>query len=154
MTPVFFVVCRSKPKLFLCRLVRLRRHDSARSRRFGFFRLFRLLGLFVSAYLTFGHCASPCNACAVKGAVTALLPLLGGPAGDTCEQPGTGHDHHRPLCTGAPAYLRRERSTWRYSDSTRSRAHGVRRRNLRLDATLGSCWKQRIGISCPSSSQP
>ena len=36
-----------------------------------------------------------------------------------------------------------------YSDSTCSRAHGVRRRNLRLDVILGSWVKQRISIFRP-----
>ena len=35
-----------------------------------------------------------------------------------------------------------------------ARAHGVRRRNFRLEAMLGSCVKQRIGISRPKSGQP
>ena len=42
----------------------------------------------------------------------------------------------------------------RYSDSTRSRAHGVRRRNLRLEDMLGSWVKQRMSMRCPSPGQP
>jgi len=41
-----------------------------------------------------------------------------------------------------------------YSDSTRSRAQGVRRRNFRLEAMLGSTLKQRMSICRPSSYQP
>src|SRR5690606_15830144 len=42
----------------------------------------------------------------------------------------------------------------RYSASTCSRAHGVRRRNLRLEAMLGSWLKQRMSIRRPSPAQP
>ena len=42
----------------------------------------------------------------------------------------------------------------RYKLSTLARAHGVRRRNLRLDATLGFSLKQRIGTCWASSAQP
>ena len=42
--------------------------------------------------------------------------------------------------------LARTRSRSRYIPSTLARAHGVRRRNFRLDATLGSLLKQRISI--------
>jgi len=38
--------------------------------------------------------------------------------------------------------------------STRFRAHGVLRRNVRLDLTVGLNWKQRTGMRRPISSQP
>ncbi len=46
------------------------------------------------------------------------------------------------------------RSKNRYRPSTFSRAQGVLRRNFKLDFTLGSCEKQRIGILWASSSHP
>jgi DNA-damage-inducible protein D len=45
-------------------------------------------------------------------------------------------------------------STNRYRLSTFSRAQGVLRRNFKLELTLGSCEKQRIGILRANSSQP
>jgi hypothetical protein len=42
----------------------------------------------------------------------------------------------------------------RYRLSTFSRAHGVRRRNFRLELKLGSEVKHRIGTCRPSSAQP
>lgn len=51
-----------------------------------------------------------------------------------------------------PQYLRRQSATNRFS--TFSRAHGVLRRNVRLDWIDGSSWKQRIRMRCPISSQP
>src|ERR1043165_5397286 len=41
-----------------------------------------------------------------------------------------------------------------YHPSTRSRAHGVFRRNVRVDFTLGSWRKQRIGTRRPISAHP
>src|SRR6185295_5245235 len=41
-----------------------------------------------------------------------------------------------------------------YHPSTRSRAQGVFRRNVRLDFTLGSWRKQRIGTRRPISAHP
>ena len=38
--------------------------------------------------------------------------------------------------------------------STRFRAHGVLRRNVRLDLTVGLNWKQRTGMRRPISPQP
>jgi hypothetical protein len=38
--------------------------------------------------------------------------------------------------------------------STRWRAHGVLRRNVRLDLTVGLNWKQRTGMRRPISPQP
>jgi len=38
--------------------------------------------------------------------------------------------------------------------STRWRAHGVLRRNVRLDLTVGLNWKQRMGMRRPISPQP
>ena len=38
--------------------------------------------------------------------------------------------------------------------STLSRAHGVLRRNVRLDLTVGLSWKQRTGMRRPISDQP
>jgi len=49
---------------------------------------------------------------------------------------------------------RASRSMKRYSASTFSRAQGVLRRNLRLEATLGSLVKQRKGMRSPSPGQP
>jgi len=43
---------------------------------------------------------------------------------------------------------------FKYSSSTLARAHGVLRRNFRLDLMLGSCVKQRIGTAAPIASQP
>ena len=45
-------------------------------------------------------------------------------------------------------------STNRYRLSTFSRAQGVLRRKFKLELTLGSCEKQRIGIWRANSSQP
>lgn len=42
----------------------------------------------------------------------------------------------------------------KYSASTFARAHGVRRRKVRLDLMLGFQLKQLIGIMRPNISQP
>lgn len=43
---------------------------------------------------------------------------------------------------------------FKYNSSTFLRAHGVLRKNFRLDLMLGSCVKQRIGTAAPIASQP
>jgi hypothetical protein len=44
---------------------------------------------------------------------------------------------------------------WRkYNCSTFLRAHGVLRKNFKLDFMLGSCVKQRTGTAAPIASQP
>ena len=42
----------------------------------------------------------------------------------------------------------------KYNASTFARAHGVRRKNFRLDDTLGSRLKQRIGTASAIAAQP
>src|ERR1035438_9793820 len=42
----------------------------------------------------------------------------------------------------------------KYNSSTLARAHGVLRKNFKLDLILGSCIKQRIGTAAPIASQP
>ena len=44
--------------------------------------------------------------------------------------------------------------SFKYNASTFLRAHGVLRKNFKLDLTLGSCVKQRIGTAAPIASQP
>jgi len=44
--------------------------------------------------------------------------------------------------------------TRKYNFSTMARAHGVLRKNFRLDLRLGSWLKQRIGTAAPIASQP
>jgi hypothetical protein len=44
--------------------------------------------------------------------------------------------------------------TFKYNSSTFLRAHGVLRKNFRLDPMLGSCVKQRIGTAAPIAAQP
>lgn len=46
------------------------------------------------------------------------------------------------------------RTCCRYNCSTLARAQGVRRKNFRLDLTLGSCVKQRIGTASAIALQP
>jgi hypothetical protein len=46
------------------------------------------------------------------------------------------------------------RSSCKYSCSTFVRAHGVLRKNLKLDLMLGSCVKQRTGTAAPIASHP
>ncbi len=58
-----------------------------------------------------------------------------------------------PPADQGPARASRFRSST-YQASTFSRAHGVRRRNLRLDLTEGSLKKQRIGMRRHISAQP
>lgn len=42
----------------------------------------------------------------------------------------------------------------KYNSSTCLRAHGVRRKNFKLDLMLGSCIKQRTGTATDIASQP
>ena len=42
----------------------------------------------------------------------------------------------------------------KYNSSTFALAQGVLRKNFKLDLTLGSCVKQRIGITSPIASHP
>lgn len=42
----------------------------------------------------------------------------------------------------------------KYNSSTLARAHGVLRRNFKLDLMPGSWVKQRIGTAAPMASQP
>ena len=42
----------------------------------------------------------------------------------------------------------------KYNSSTFALAQGVLRKNFKLDLTLGSCVKQRIGIASPIASHP
>jgi hypothetical protein len=53
-----------------------------------------------------------------------------------------------------PSFRRFSRSMNKYSPSTLSLAHGVLRKNFKLELTLGSWVKHRIGILCPSSAHP
>jgi hypothetical protein len=50
--------------------------------------------------------------------------------------------------------IQRERSDLKYNSSTFALAQGVLRKNFKLDLTLGSCVKQRIGTASPMASHP
>lgn len=55
---------------------------------------------------------------------------------------------------GSFGVLRGCAAEWRYNDSTFVRAHGVWRRNLSDEFTLGSCVKHRISMRSPRPSHP
>jgi len=62
---------------------------------------------------------------------------------------------HLVLFVGSTIW--RDSGLWiccKYNCSTFLRAHGVLRRNFRLDFKLGSCIKQRIGKTAAIASQP
>ena len=64
------------------------------------------------------------------------------------------HAHQPAQAKRARVQLSELRTILRYRASTFARAHGVFRRNLRLEETLGSLVKQRIGILSPILAQP
>ena len=51
-------------------------------------------------------------------------------------------------------HIQRDRSVRKYNSSTFALAQGVLRKNFKLDLTLGSCVKQRMGTASPIASHP
>ena len=51
-------------------------------------------------------------------------------------------------------HAQRERCDFKYNSSTFALAQGVLRKNFKLDLTLGSCVKQRMGMASAIASHP